>query len=80
MPEDLSEPAWHERMMDALAEGLREKATRQSADVAPQSVHLVNHLYTSTACQHSLHSRCRRTCKFCETPCRCPCHTTVKGV
>lgn len=29
--------------------------------------------YTSTACQHGLHERCRRTCKFCGSSCRCRC-------
>lgn len=32
------------------------------------------HDYLSTACHHGLHPRCRRTCKFCDTPCRCDCH------
>lgn len=32
------------------------------------------HLYTSTACQHDLHSRCRVTCKFCGILCDCICH------
>lgn len=31
------------------------------------------HTYTSTACQHGLHGRCRKNCKFCGTPCLCPC-------
>jgi hypothetical protein len=33
------------------------------------------HIYLSTACLHELHGRCRRTCKFCDTPCWCDCHT-----
>lgn len=33
------------------------------------------HLYTSTACVHGLHSRCRLSCKFCLVPCLCPCHS-----
>ena len=32
------------------------------------------HVYTSTACQHEFHGECRITCKFCDTPCICPCH------
>lgn len=32
------------------------------------------HRYTSTACEHGWHARCRRRCKFCNEPCRCPCH------
>ena len=32
------------------------------------------HVYTSTACYHNLHERCRKNCKFCETPCACACH------
>ena len=31
------------------------------------------HSYTSTACFHGLHDRCRRTCKFCGVGCNCPC-------
>jgi hypothetical protein len=32
------------------------------------------HSYVSTACHHDLHEQCRRTCKFCSTPCLCSCH------
>lgn len=32
------------------------------------------HWYTSTACLHLLHDRCRETCKFCSRPCLCKCH------
>ena len=32
------------------------------------------HDYLSTACHHDLHDRCRKECKFCATPCKCPCH------
>lgn len=31
------------------------------------------HDYVSTACQHDLHARCRRVCKFCDVACRCDC-------
>ena len=31
------------------------------------------HVYTSTACQHGLHGRCRLVCKFCEVACGCSC-------
>ena len=31
------------------------------------------HSYTSTACFHGLHDRCRRTCKFCGVGCNCSC-------
>jgi hypothetical protein len=34
----------------------------------------VIHLYVSTACQHGVHAECRRECKFCTSPCLCPCH------
>ena len=36
---------------------------------------MIEHDYLSTACLHELHGRCRLTCKFCQIPCRCPCHT-----
>jgi hypothetical protein len=32
------------------------------------------HPYTSTACMHGLHARCRLSCKFCGAPCMCECH------
>jgi len=35
------------------------------------------HDYTSTACQHGLHERCRRSCKYCGSPCACNCHVAV---
>ena len=31
------------------------------------------HSYTSTACFHGLHDRCRKTCKFCGVGCNCSC-------
>ena len=34
-----------------------------------------DHDYTSTACQHRLHLRCRLTCKFCLVHCKCECHS-----
>lgn len=41
-----------------------------------------HHNYTSTACghaqlegDHDLHASCRRSCKFCDAPCDCWCHT-----
>lgn len=34
----------------------------------------IKHKYISTACQHDLHTRCRRVCKFCEARCLCWCH------
>lgn len=33
------------------------------------------HDYLSTACHHDRHDRCRLTCKFCDVPCSCSCHT-----
>lgn len=30
--------------------------------------------YVSTACQHALHRRCRKKCKWCKMPCACYCH------
>lgn len=32
------------------------------------------HDYTSTACTHEIHDRCRRSCKFCTALCACDCH------
>lgn len=46
----------------------------------PIAEYVVVHQYVSTACQHQLHARCRRTCKFCETYCLCACHRTFKAV
>lgn len=30
--------------------------------------------YTSTACHHGEHERCRLGCKHCDEQCRCWCH------
>ena len=35
------------------------------------------HVYTSTACHHGMHDRCRKECKFCGVKCRCACHEGV---
>lgn len=35
--------------------------------------------YVSTACQHTLHSRCRAHCKWCNANCRCDCHGDNAG-
>lgn len=32
------------------------------------------HRYTSTACAHDYHDRCRKQCKFCLVRCVCSCH------
>lgn len=34
----------------------------------------LNPHYLSTACHHTFHDECREVCKFCESPCVCPCH------
>ncbi len=39
---------------------------------------LDHHEYTSTACQHNLHARCRVSCKFCWSKCECSCHEKEK--
>lgn len=38
------------------------------------AAHRGRHIYASTACQHEIHDRCRKVCKFCQEPCRCECH------
>lgn len=30
------------------------------------------HVYISTACLHGQCGSCRNTCKYCDSPCRCP--------
>lgn len=37
-----------------------------------------SHEYTSTACVHGQHDRCRLVCKFCYSPCECDCHQDAK--
>ncbi len=32
--------------------------------------------YLSTYCLHGNHAACRLTCKICDAPCRCVCHST----
>jgi hypothetical protein len=39
----------------------------------------IRHRYLSTACYHREHVRCRLTCKFCETPCICDCHSVLEA-
>lgn len=39
----------------------------------------MEHSYVSTACEHGLHGRCRRTCKFCDSSCICLCHRGVEA-
>jgi hypothetical protein len=34
------------------------------------------HQYISTACLHCRHDECRRSCKFCKSPCLCSCHVS----
>jgi len=48
------------------------------AAAAPGSPVRGKHPYTSTACGHGLHDRCRLSCKFCASPCMCQCHRTAK--
>jgi len=38
-------------------------------------VDIVEHSYISTACHHTFHDQCRKTCKFCAVACKCECHT-----
>lgn len=38
------------------------------------------HTYTSTACHHGLHDRCRKQCKFCAVSCACRCHLPAEAV
>ena len=33
------------------------------------------HAYLSTACMHRQCELCRLTCKYCQAPCTCACHT-----
>lgn len=40
----------------------------QATDLAAE------HRYTSIACHHGSHNRCRLTCKHCDQHCRCRCH------
>ena len=40
----------------------------------PASLEYEDHDYTSTACYHGQHDRCRQLCKFCLARCQCRCH------
>lgn len=56
----------------------------------PDAGNDVRHLYLSTACLHEIHDYCKSpkklggedkvpaTCKWCGTPCVCPCHQPGK--
>ncbi len=48
-------------------------SAKRSSDRA-NALHLSSHKYISTACHHTLHTKCRMTCKFCESKCACLCH------
>jgi hypothetical protein len=36
------------------------------------------HVYMSTACLHTRHEDCRKTCKFCGAACVCACHLPIE--
>lgn len=38
-----------------------------------------DHQYTSTACMHELHDRCRKNCKYCGNGCLCECHRAAEA-
>ncbi len=46
-----------------------------TADAKPEAP---AHAYTSTACHHKQHKRCRKSCKFCAVACGCECHTETR--
>ena len=43
------------------------------------STYSKRHAYTSTACVHQMHGKCRVTCKFCQAGCRCVCHNQMES-
>jgi hypothetical protein len=45
-----------------------------SGPVTPVALGAAHAHYTSTACIHALHLRCRDTCKWCDRACGCDCH------
>lgn len=53
-----------------------ERETPFEEEILPDAVleKAGEHRYTSTACYHGLHGRCRVSCKFCGTVCECRCH------
>jgi hypothetical protein len=67
----LAEPKFFDTERDAQ-EYIRGMAQRMNDYVPP--LKNAKHPYTSTACQHALHDRCRKSCKFCASPCMCSCH------
>ena len=44
------------------------------AEAVPAAEAHPDHDYTSTACIHGVHNRCRQQCKFCSVKCGCICH------
>lgn len=58
----------------AELERARAEIERQLVDDLRQAD---SHHYTSTACHHTDHDQCRRTCKFCDKACGCDCHTSA---
>lgn len=63
-----------------MSQTVREIAERDTDDTArwikAEDATPLAHVYTSTACQHGLHDRCRKACKFCGVACACSCHAT----
>lgn len=60
--------AWnHEKQEEEI------RRLHKRLDVLEEAVEEDDH-YTSTACYHDIHKRCRRTCKFCDYECQCDCH------
>lgn len=39
-----------------------------------------DHAYTSTACHHGVHNRCRLRCKWCQVHCACTCHDAIEAL
>lgn len=62
----------NDRLKLSELEGWKRKAALYDAMVATPDP--AAHAYTSTACYHGLHDRCRRECKFCSVACACSCH------
>ena len=51
-----------------------ERARPAPSEPIPDAEAHPDHYYTSTACIHGVHNRCRWQCEFCSVKCGCICH------
>lgn len=61
------------RERDALRRQVTALEQKVGDPKSEEAMYARDHTYVSTACFHGEHEWCRRSCKFCSTPCMCEC-------